>query len=358
MTRTVSDTARRASTRLSRWKRRTGAARPGLWLRPAAASIALLVATGLAAPPALADIAPAVTGPATLAAAPAWPTISSGQSGVSVTTAQYLLRQRGETIAADGAFGALTKSAVQRFQTANGLGPDGVVGPLTWAKLVVPLDAGASGEAVRALQTQLKRYTATVTVDGTFAGATNTAVTDFKSNNGLGSGTAVDAVVWQWLVGGYPGAGTYALPLDHSALPRSEYDDPHHDYPAIDLPVGTGTRAYAAGAGTVITVSNSACGTGMQIKDANNVIFMYCHFSQRVATNGATVAPGQLVGYTGATGDATGPHLHFEIRVDGANRCPQNFLLALYDGVTPPNPASLPASGCISPGFAGQPELD
>ncbi|MFC7109763.1 hypothetical protein ACFQQB_60875 [Nonomuraea rubra] len=37
------------------------------------------------------------------------------------------------------------------------------------------------------------------------------------------------------------GTPSFSLPLPRTALPRSEYDDPHHDYPAIDLPVGTGT---------------------------------------------------------------------------------------------------------------------
>ena len=174
------------------------------WRYLVAVLSAAVLALGLLAPtPAVADVGPAQSGTGSaLAAAPVWPTVSSGQAGSKVSTVQYLLRQRGETIAADGDFGALTKSAVQRFQTANALDPDGAVGPLTWVKLVVPLDAGASGEAVRALQTQLNRYGVGLTVDGTFAGGTSTAVTAFKSANGLGGGTAVDAGVWQALVGG------------------------------------------------------------------------------------------------------------------------------------------------------------
>jgi peptidoglycan hydrolase-like protein with peptidoglycan-binding domain len=167
-------------------------ARPAGWRYLVAALITVVLMLGLG------------TVPAAAATAPTWPTISSGQQGPNVTSIQYLLRQRGETIGADGDFGALTKAAVQRFQTSNALNPDGVVGPLTWAKLVVPLDAGASGEAVRALQTQLNRYGAALSVDGSFSGATSTAVTNFKTKQQLGSGTAVDVTVWQWLVGGPP----------------------------------------------------------------------------------------------------------------------------------------------------------
>jgi peptidoglycan hydrolase-like protein with peptidoglycan-binding domain len=298
------------------------------------------------------------TAPAIAADPPAWPLVSAGQQGPQVTTVQYLLRERGETTTADGVFGAQTKAAVQRFQTAHGLGSDGVVGSLTWGALVVPLDTGASGEAVRAVQTQLNRYGSGLGVDGAFTGATADAVTAFKTAHALGDGTAVDPVVWQTLVGGTPAGGPYALPLAHGKLPRSEYDDPHHDYPAIDLPVGTGTPAYASASGTVIAVDNSACGIGLQIRDASNVVFMYCHFSSRTAVAGSTVAAGNLVGYTGTTGNSTGPHLHFEIRTGSTNRCPQNFLLALYDGVTPPDPATLPTTGCVSATAIGTVPLD
>jgi acid phosphatase len=75
---------------------------------------------------------------------------------------------------------------------------------LTWTKLVVALDAGAAGEAVRGLQTQLNRYRAGLALTGSFDTPTSTAVTDFKTLHRLGSGTAVDVALWQWLLGGPP----------------------------------------------------------------------------------------------------------------------------------------------------------
>ena len=161
------------------------------WRYPFAALLAVVLTLGLSTVPAG-------------AAAPAWPLVSSGQTGAQVTTIQYLLRQRGETISPDGDFGALTKAAVQRFQTANALQSDGVVGPLTWVKLVVALNPGATGEAVRALQTQLNRYNSGLTITGSFDAATTTAVTNFRSLHQVGSGSAVDSTLWQYLVGGPP----------------------------------------------------------------------------------------------------------------------------------------------------------
>lgn len=143
------------------------------------------------------------------------------------------------------------------------------------------------------------------------------------------------------------GGVSFALPLPRSALPRSEYDDPHHDYPAIDLPVGTGTPAYAVRAGTVVVIDDSSCGRGINLTGTDGAVYTYCHFSAWSVGNGASVVPGQQIGLTGNTGNSTGPHLHFGIRTGSTRRCPQNFLLAVYDGATPPAASSLPTTGCF-----------
>ena len=284
------------------------------------------------------------------AAPPTWPTINEGDSGITVTTAQLLLRQRGATsVTADGIFGAGTDAAVRAFQSANGLTSDGYVGPLTWVKLVVPAQEGATGDHVRAIQGQLNRHGFGVDVDGIFGPGTAAAVTSFKTARGAASsGSVVDVETWQWLVA-Y--GGQFALPLAKSALPRTEYDDPHHDYPAIDLPVGTGTSAYAMTGGTVSRVDDSSCGRGIIIT-AGSIRYIYCHLSNWVAASGSTVTAGQLVGYTGNTGNSSGPHLHIGIKTPSTSRCPQSFLLAIYDGRTPPNPATLPTTGCFYTSFA------
>jgi murein DD-endopeptidase MepM/ murein hydrolase activator NlpD len=309
------------------------------WLRRAAVICAAAAGGALLAAPAL--------------AAPAWPNVVEGNTGPQVQTVQYLLRHRGESITADGAFGPLTAAAVQRFQSANGLTADGDVGPLTWPRLVVALNQGANNEAVRALQIQLNRNGAGLAVDGDFGPATASAVNNFKASKGIGSGSSVTADVWQWLVGRSGSGGQYALPLARSALPRSEYDDPHHDYPAIDLPVGTGTNAFAASAGSVAIVNDSSCGRGVVITNSAGVRFIYCHFSSWAVSGGQSVSAGQLVGFTGNTGNSTGPHLHFAIKTGTTSRCPQRFLLALYDGTAVPNPATLPTTGCFTTGLVG-----
>ena len=145
-------------------------------------------------------------------------------------------------------------------------------------------------------------------------------------------------------------AGDYALPLE-----RHWYDEhpewftkPHHDYPAADIPVPTGTPIYAAAAGVVISATTSgACGIGVIINGDNGAQYTYCHGdpgSHAVAT-GDTVTVGQYLLDSASTGNSTGPHLHFAIKVDGQARCPQPLLVSIAEGA-PVTPASLPTSGC------------
>ncbi|SCG34358.1 peptidoglycan-binding protein [Micromonospora halophytica] len=294
---------------------------------------------------ALAAVAVLVGPTAAQAATPAWPTLGTGTSGANVTSAQFLLRHHGRTLSVDGYYSSGTASAVSSFQSANGLTPDGVVGPLTWGKLVVTVDVGANNNAVRALQTALNKYGYRLTVDGAWGTATTNAVTSFKSSRGLTGGTTVGPTTWQWLIGGGGGGGNYSLIIGRSVLPRSEYDDPHHDYPAIDLPTWTGVTTYAITSGTVIHVGGG-CGYGIGITGDDGAYYQYCHLSSRSVASGTRVSAGQVIGYTGNTGNSTGPHLHLEIRVNGGNRCPQRMLLALYDGGSVPAPSSLPTTGC------------
>jgi peptidoglycan hydrolase-like protein with peptidoglycan-binding domain len=292
----------------------------------------------------------AILGSATPAAAlAAWPTVRLNDTGPNVKTVQHLLRQRGATITADGVFGPATESAVKAFQGANGLFQDGVVGANTWPKLVVTVDVGSSGEAVRGLQVQLNKHGySSVVVDGVFGNGTASAVTDFKTKRSLGGGTTVGATTWQELTGSGGGSsGGYSLPVGRSVLPRSEYDDPHHTYPAIDLQLSTGTAIYAIKSGTATRVNNTRCGYGYSVAGDDGATYVYCHFSQYSAAGGARVNTGQLLGYSGASGNVTGPHLHLEV-IHGQNRCPQNLLLAIYDGTAVPHPSTLPISGCIS----------
>ncbi len=94
---------------------------------------------------------------------------------------------------------------------------------------------------------------------------------------------------------------------------------------AVDYAAATGTPIKAAGDGVVqFSGKQNGYGNVVFIKHPNNVVTVYAHQS-RIARNlrkGQRVKQGQVIGYVGQTGWATGPHLHFEFRVNGIHRNP------------------------------------
>ncbi|HEV7647023.1 MAG TPA: peptidoglycan-binding protein [Actinophytocola sp.] len=290
-------------------------------------------------------------------AAGTWPSLRQGASGPDAATVQYLLREHGQDIPADGGFGPVTTAAVTNFQAAHGLAADGLVGPQTWPQLIVAVRQGSGGEAVKAAQTQLDKYGAGLAVDGRFGSVTDGAVRAYQAAHGLAVDGLVGPQTWQSLLGGDSGGGGggggggdpagFALPLDRGALPRTAYAGPHwNGTPAVDLMVSY-APAYALTGGTVDHYDSTSCGTGIRLLQPDGSRFVYCHLSARAVAEGAVVSAGTPLATTGDTGNSGDPHLHIEIRTaDGVARCPQAFLLAIYDGAAPPGLTSLPTSGC------------
>ena len=146
---------------------------------------------------------------------PDMPMLYRGCTGDAVKTLQEKLNAKGfDSGNVDGIFGAKTYAAATAFQKANGLGVDGIVGKLTWAKLydatpvnVTPvttqpmLRTGSRGDAVRKLQELLnaKGYTCG-SVDGIFGSKTYAAVLAFQKANGLGADGIVGPLTWGKLV--------------------------------------------------------------------------------------------------------------------------------------------------------------
>jgi murein DD-endopeptidase MepM/ murein hydrolase activator NlpD len=92
----------------------------------------------------------------------------------------------------------------------------------------------------------------------------------------------------------------------------------HHDYPAADIAAPTGSPVYALANGVVLRswrYPDPRCGIGMTIRTDDGQTWTYCHLSylDPSVTAGATLAAGGQVGLVGATGDATGPHLHLQL---------------------------------------------
>ena len=82
----------------------------------------------------------------------------------------------------------------------------------------------------------------------------------------------------------------------------------------IDIGASYGTKIYASDGGVVITSEESySYGNYVMIAHGNGRYTLYAHMSQRLVSVDDVVAQGDVIGYVGATGYATGPHIHFEI---------------------------------------------
>jgi murein DD-endopeptidase MepM/ murein hydrolase activator NlpD len=87
----------------------------------------------------------------------------------------------------------------------------------------------------------------------------------------------------------------------------------------IDYPAPTGTPIRAVGSGTVVKAgwNYSGYGISVMVSHGGNLYTHYAHASRLAVSVGQRVSPGQVIAYVGATGDATGPHLHFEVHANG-----------------------------------------
>jgi murein DD-endopeptidase MepM/ murein hydrolase activator NlpD len=101
----------------------------------------------------------------------------------------------------------------------------------------------------------------------------------------------------------------------------------HHTHTGIDLAAPAGTEVHSATEG-VATVGFDPAGAGnfVAVTVDAHVRVLYCHLAAFRVAAGEAVTPGQVVGLLGATGLATGPHVHLQVNVDGHPVDPIAFL--------------------------------
>lgn len=121
--------------------------------------------------------------------------------------------------------------------------------------------------------------------------------------------------------------GRMSWPLPGYDAPNGDYGFGYRKSPitgrgethrGIDIPAPRGTTVYAAAGGTVITASYlNSYGNAVIIDHGGGLSTVYAHNSKLLVSVGDTVSKGQAISQVGSTGDATGNHLHFEVRVNG-----------------------------------------
>ena len=184
-------------------------------------------------------VAALVAAPVLAALTTAYPVQSHGDRGTDVEALQGLVRfhqaptpggggGRGVTTGAlnplmvplDGIFGDSTDAAMRAFQASRGMPETGVVDGATWQALVTPVGPGSTGEAVRAVQIELReKRGAAIPFDGVYGTSTTAAVKTFQAHVGLPQSGSVDALTWRALI------WHFELPR-FSASALCDYDPP------------------------------------------------------------------------------------------------------------------------------------
>ena len=134
--------------------------------------------------------------------------------------------------------------------------------------------------------------------------------------------------------GGGAVTGTGELMWPTSGSVTSEFGVRRHpvfrdmrQHNGIDIGAPHGTTVVAADSGSVIiSAYNSSYGNYIVISHGNGMTTLYAHLSSRSVSVGANVSKGQQIGLVGSTGISTGPHLHFEVSINGVRVNPRSRL--------------------------------
>jgi hypothetical protein len=259
------------------------------------------------------------------------PGVAAAAGNARVAALQVALRARGLYAGpVDGVSGPQTTHAVRRLQRRSRIAVDGIAGPHTWQSLgryarhplgSRLLRAGLRGADVAELQFELAWHGfPSGTLDADLGPRTEAALLRFQRWAGLG-------------VDGRAGPATLAAlrtppprcPISLAWPLNAPVGDPfgpraNRFHAGIDLPAASGAGVIAAGPGRVTWAGYRAGGWGILVVVAHGhgVRTLYAHLSAVDVRVGDRVQAGFELGRVGSTGDATGPHLHFEVRVRGA----------------------------------------
>ena len=230
----------------------------------------------------------------------------------------------------DGVLGPETTDGVRRLQRRAGLAVDGVPGPRTRQALG---RFGRPSLGTRALAGRIVGWDVAQLqfllawsgfpsgpLDGRFGPRTAAALREFQQWAGLAPDGVAGPATLAALRSGPPRSPiALAWPMD---IAPTDVFGPRGNrfHTGLDFPAPTGTPVSSAGAGRVTYAGQLVGGWGLVVTVAHGsgVRTMYAHLSRVDVRVGETVARGARVGLVGATGHATGPHLHFEVRLRGA----------------------------------------
>jgi hypothetical protein len=279
-------------------------------------------------------------------------TAQQAAANANVAALQSALKSRGlYPVAVDGIRGPFTKRGVRRFQRRRGLLVDGIAGPQTRHALgrrgrptlgSRVMRRGMRGWDVAALQYLLwRRGHSPGGVDGVFGRGTRSGLRSFQRQAGLGvdglAGPATLAALRRRRSASPVPAPAPGGPVSFFRPVPNQIGDGFgarrrggRRHSGIDFPANQGARVEAAGVGTTVFAGQNFGGYGnlVVIQHRLGYTTWYAHLSQITSWVGEQVVGGTRVGLVGSTGNSTGPHLHFEVRLRNVPVNPVPYLLS------------------------------
>ena len=259
--------------------------------------------------------------------------LAHGMGNVRIAALQVgLVRQGLYAGPVDGLEGPATKSGVLALQKRAGVRATGVADRRVraalgqWGRWEIgdrPLQAGASGWDVAELQFELAWHGFP---SGLFTGVLESHVRAALVRYQNWAGLDPDGVAGPKTLASLRSTPLPRCPLRLAWPLQAPLSSPfgprgYGFHSGVDLAAASGTPVAAAAAGQVVWAAPMAGGWGnlVIVRHTRGVQSMYAHLSHISVLVGQQVQVGEQVGLVGATGDATGPHLHFEVRVRGAS---------------------------------------
>ncbi|SFU91276.1 peptidoglycan DD-metalloendopeptidase family protein [Alicyclobacillus macrosporangiidus] len=178
-------------------------------------------------------------------------------------------------------------------------------------KVVTPGKPGVAKEQVRDRYVNGKLVSSEV-VSKQVVQAPQQAVAKRGTNSGVADGN------WIWPSPSY----VITSGFGYRSLGGGEF------HPGVDIGCPVGTPVYATNNGTVEDAGWNSGGYGIWVKidNGNGIETVFGHLSRTAVHPGQRVAKGQVIGYSGATGNVTGPHLHYEVRIGGRAVNPRPYM--------------------------------